>query len=644
MSAFGETATETDLYNFGALQLDVGLVQFAPVRAGPNRLLVAMPRDALRHSSHSFPEAPSGEPAVSRVQMSDSEPVYIFYAVLEQTLFDSGVVFLIEDDALPPDLLQFDPDWGAMPLSDSLVNAAGLLGFFDVLGGGDPEAYLTCDDFQPASATPAHTPQPPALGGVYVADDGRPAAPPPAGRGALLPPAVLPTRAARGRGRARDGARGNGPPASSRPSLATVAPQVADLQAQVAALTRRLDGPPPGTQDVADPWSQVPNERLSQRDIDRLERVRRGDAPRRDLGAGVNSLFNAAPPGGGPPGGADLGMLRDLAGMGGARADGGLPGLLRRDPPAPGEHDGRALDDGGRADPPARRPRVAAAADLYDPGGADPRVRQHPGQDPQAGAAGTGLGDNMAALLRNQAQLLTQLAGGQAAQGGGLLQPDAPAFQGDPLRAGAGVRGIEALENLSRDFEARPRAYSQVIRQNAAKPLREPGRVDPGATMTNYCCRSMPWGDTPKGEIYMVYGICHALDLMHIGDWEAAEGLLHLLVAAQEAKCYDKGRWQLAWLLTFLEEPPWTLLAAAPAWDSIRPFGKLAPTALTTAATHYVKDAAALGELRKAKSGYQQQRNQQQQQQQQTPVPEANAGEGQEEGGGRGGRGRRARR
>ena len=103
-----------------------------------------------------------------------------------------------------------------------------------------------------------------------------------------------------------------------------------------------------------------------------------------------------------------------------------------------------------------------------------------------------------------------------------------------------------------------------------------------------------------KGPAYFTYGICHALDMMHVGDWGRAEGLLYPLVAAMEAVCFDHGRWHMAWLFTFLPEPPWAQMAAAPAWDAIRPFCVLAPVVMTTAATHYLKDAAALGELRKA--------------------------------------------
>ena len=229
---------------------------------------------------------------------------------------------------------------------------------------------------------------------------------------------------------------------------------------------------------------------------------------------------------------ADLDALRSMAGMGGPRADGGLAGMLppRRVAPAPGFHDG-AEWDGGRRPPPRRSPPVGeAGAPLREPLDAPP--------------AGTGLDANVLALLQGQAALLAHLAGGQAHPATtappGFLSTSLP---NDPLKAGVGVKGIEALEQLRQDFESRPRAFSEAIRGNAAQPMREPGAPDRGAVMTHFCSRWLPFGTQGgKDKVYLTYGICHALDLMHLGQWELAEGFLHLLVASVEAVCWDRGR------------------------------------------------------------------------------------------------------
>lgn len=302
----------------------------------------------------------------------------------------------------------------------------------------------------------------------------------------------------------------------------------------------------------------------------------------------------------------------------GAEWDGG-----RRSSP-----DGDAEWHGGRRPPPRRGPPDSEAAFL--PGGYESRREvELPLRDPPgAPQAGSGLDANVLALLQGQAALLAHLAGGPS-------QQTSSALSTDPLKAGVGVKGIEALEQMRADFESRPGAFSAAIRGNAAQPMREPGAPERGAVMTRFCNQWMPFGTQGgKDKVYLTYGICHALDLMHLGQWELAEGFLHLLVASVEAVCWDRGRWQMAWLLTFLPEPPWSQMASSPPWDALRPFGVLAPVSMTTAATHYLKDVAALGELRKTKT-----RSPWQGQQQEQAASGGEAGE-EAAGKGAGGRGR----
>ena len=80
-----------------------------------------------------------------------------------------------------------------------------------------------------------------------------------------------------------------------------------------------------------------------------------------------------------------------------------------------------------------------------------------------------------------------------------------------------------------------------------------------------------------------------------------AEALILLLLTALEQAQRDNGRWQLAWLLTHMPEPPWAQMTAGTSGsvDSLRPFGHLADATWTTAAMAYTKDAASLAEIRK---------------------------------------------
>lgn len=107
----------------------------------------------------------------------------------------------------------------------------------------------------------------------------------------------------------------------------------------------------------------------------------------------------------------------------------------------------------------------------------------------------------------------------------------------------------------------------------------------------------IPFG-TMKTSAYLGWGIATALDQVAQNDWAAAELTMLLLMVAIEQSCLDGGRWTLAWLLTWLPEPPWHQISQAPSADPLRPFGRLAPPDWTAAAMAYVKDAASLIELR----------------------------------------------
>ena len=86
---------------------------------------------------------------------------------------------------------------------------------------------------------------------------------------------------------------------------------------------------------------------------------------------------------------------------------------------------------------------------------------------------------------------------------------------------------------------------------------------------------------------------------MQSGHWLAAEAHLHLLLAALEVSQYDGGRWQMAWLLTHMPEPPWHMFAMAqPPQDAIRAYGRLVDPLWIEGASQYIADVAKLREQR----------------------------------------------
>ena len=58
-------------------------------------------------------------------------------------------------------------------------------------------------------------------------------------------------------------------------------------------------------------------------------------------------------------------------------------------------------------------------------------------------------------------------------------------------------------------------------------------------------------------------------------------------------------RWDLAWVITFLPEPPLHLMTRQPPESQLRPFGRLTHPTWSAAQLAFVKDCGSLAELRK---------------------------------------------
>ena len=217
---------------------------------------------------------------------------------------------------------------------------------------------------------------------------------------------------------------------------------------------------------------------------------------------------------------------------------------------------------------------------------------------PPAGASPAELAAHWAAV----AELQRMPAGAAPDALAGLLQPGLD----DGSAAGGkmpGARGAASMEMLRRDLNARPTAWSAIIRGNAEQALAGTSD-DPDPRVRSLVEFVVRTGTISKGNrtaAYLGYGIARVADLQARGQHAMAEALVLLLLTALEQAQRDNGRWQLAWLLTHMPEPPWAQMAAGTSGsvDSLRPFGHLADTTWTTAAMAYTKDAASLAEIRK---------------------------------------------
>ena len=116
---------------------------------------------------------------------------------------------------------------------------------------------------------------------------------------------------------------------------------------------------------------------------------------------------------------------------------------------------------------------------------------------------------------------------------------------------------MSRLEHFRTQLEADPQSFTKTVRGNALRAMELPSTHATGATMVAYLTRWMPMGRASRPTTLLAFGVAHALDDMAAGNWMMAEAHLHLLLTALEVSQYDGSRWTLAWLLTFLPEPPW---------------------------------------------------------------------------------------
>ncbi|CAK0897043.1 unnamed protein product, partial [Prorocentrum cordatum] len=146
-------------------------------------------------------------------------------------------------------------------------------------------------------------------------------------------------------------------------------------------------------------------------------------------------------------------------------------------------------------------------------------------------------------------------------------------------------------------------SMTAMIRRNAEVALAgTSGGPDPRVrSLVEFVVRTGTINRGNRTAAYLGFGIARLADLLARGQLEAAEAVILLLLTALEQAQRDSGRWQLAWLLTHLPEPPWSQMTTGSSGsvDSLRPFGHLAEPTWTTAAMAYTKDAASLAEIRK---------------------------------------------
>ena len=166
----------------------------------------------------------------------------------------------------------------------------------------------------------------------------------------------------------------------------------------------------------------------------------------------------------------------------------------------------------------------------------------------------------------------------------------------------SGARGAAGYEMLRRMFTRSPGLYAALVRRNMlTSQERYPGDADAeDASAWEFVHDNFQLG-TQRTLSYCALGFAHIFDMCRARRWELVEDATARMLVATEQAAMDNSQWQIAWPLTFMREPQWTRLQPKPSGnDPLSPqFGLLADPSWTAVVLAYLKDAAAVQELRR---------------------------------------------
>ena len=214
----------------------------------------------------------------------------------------------------------------------------------------------------------------------------------------------------------------------------------------------------------------------------------------------------------------------------------------------------------------------------------------------EPGAAGVGAipQDSFQAAMLQQSQALTALVGHlMSQQDGGLGDLSASSST-----SYVGSKGAARRERLQAALANRSGDFYLAVLQAAAKRL-TPSSPAPASlgdclgqvSMCQYFERFGGFaGQRETG--YIMWCLAHVMDCVTSEDYAGAREFLAVTVVALDQSALDGGRWDFAWLLTLLEEPPAQLFhgRGAVANPRTRAFSPLSPVGWTTCALQYLKE------------------------------------------------------
>ena len=201
--------------------------------------------------------------------------------------------------------------------------------------------------------------------------------------------------------------------------------------------------------------------------------------------------------------------------------------------------------------------------------------------------------------LAAQSRVLTALARGVTAEPGELAAPDP--LQPAALSMSAG-RASETLSRWRSALQTSPETILQRVRSNRNVAM-QGAAVVPGAAPTyrNFLSNEVPFGGARTGA-YLMFALADVLDLLEAGRAKEAEALGAMALTAGEQAALQGWTWNVAWMLSFVPEPPWQRIRMSPTPEHARVGARLADPGLLTAVVARYQQTTALAEAQRKAS------------------------------------------
>ncbi len=218
--------------------------------------------------------------------------------------------------------------------------------------------------------------------------------------------------------------------------------------------------------------------------------------------------------------------------------------------------------------------------------------------------------DPILSALSSQSTALTALVA-HLAGGGDVLQDLGSSSSG---QGSLSSRGVARREKMQNELAGRTSMYFMQVQQQIFKRMNPAKQVpqtleelvSANNSMTAYLERYGGYKSARDAGLAL-WVAAHAMDCASVGDFAGTKEYLALLCAALEQSALD-GSWNLAWVLTLMDDPPAMLFAdrMQPVVAHGRPFAPIVPPTWAATSLAYLREIEVLvtrkNEVKPAKS------------------------------------------